>query len=262
MDANNKLKGPLGISNKKNEVQSVNVQPHKDCQTENSISDWGNLVKFGGVLALSAVLLEIAAVFICICAKVPALNSVSDYFILLQNNSFIGVVYLGLLDVFAILFYCPMFLALYFIIRETNRSLAIIGTVFTLLGIAVYLSTVPVFAITILSHQYQMATTDILRSQILAGGQAVLAIGSPGTGSYLAFLLLGIGGLLISIIMLSNRFFRKMTALVGIIANAITLAYSLSLVLFPSISLFVVWLSGLLYLFWMTLTGIKLLQYK
>ncbi len=256
------MKNPMGILNKKNKIPSVNNHLIQDFQTEISVSDWKYLIKLGGVLALFAVLLEIAAVLICIFAKVPSLNSVLNYFTLLQKNSFIGVVYLGLLDVFAVSFYCPMILALYFILRQTNKFLTLIGTAFTLLGIAVYLSTVPIFAITTLSHQYQMATTDILRSQILASGQAVIAIGSPGTGSFLAFILMSIGGILVSIIMLSSPFFRKGTALIGIIANAITLTYSFSLVLFPSISLFIVWLSGLLYLVWITIISIKLLQYK
>jgi len=131
----------------------------------------------------------------------------------------------------------------------------------TFLGIAVYLTSTTVFPMLSLSDQYAAAATDAQKVSLAAAGHAVLAIGGIGTGAYMAFLLMGIAGLVISVVMLRTSIFSRVVAYSGIVANVATLAYYVVPLVAPSAALFFLWISGLLFLTWMILVGYRLLTY-
>jgi hypothetical protein len=147
-------------------------------------------------------------------------------------------------------------------LKVYSETLITAGTVFAFIGIAIYLGTIPIFSIINLSGSYAAAANDIVRNRILAAGETVLSIGGPGTGSYMAFFIMGVGGLLVSAVMYRDEFFGKTTAVTGILANFITLVYYMALVFSPAISIFIMWLSGLTYLAWTIMTGLRLLFHK
>ena len=93
----------------------------------------------------------------------------------------------------------------------------------------------------------------------MAAGYAVLAVGGVGTGAYMAFLLIGIAGLVTSVVMLRAISFSRVVAYSGILANLSTLAYHVGSLGAPSMSVFLLWISGLLFLIWMVLVGRGLL---
>ncbi len=85
----------------------------------------------------------------------------------------------------------------------------------------------------------------------------------PGTGTFMAFMLIGIASLIVAAVMLRGGVFGNVTALVGILANAIVLIYYLGLA-FASLPQAVgapaYWISGLLSLLWYILISWRLLQ--
>ena len=223
-------------------------------------SDQYIFYKISGFLALLACSLQILAVIITIITSNISPHGIIDWFILLQNNKFLGLVYLGMFDIAAMTLFCPMYIALYFLLKLHGNTFITMGTIIIFIGIGIFLGTNPIYPIVNLFNQYKMATTDIMKSQLLSAGQAILAIGVPGMGSYMAFLLIGIGALIVSIKMYSDKYLGKLIAIIGILANSIILAFYLTQILIPIISVYFVWISGLLYLVWFIMIGIKLLQ--
>jgi hypothetical protein len=230
-----------------------------------SQANWKGLYQVGGAAALLAAGLEIAAALIGVISSStsgPPPSTVIGFFTLLQHNRFLGLVDLGLFDIAALTLLIPMVLAVYFAQRRASPSAMTIATALYFVGIGVYLATETAFSLLSLSEQYAAAKTDAERTLLEASGQAMLAeqVGA-GTGTYMAFVLVGVASLIIAIVMLRSNTFGTLTASVGILANGILLAYYVGVVfvstrLAPGALLF--WVSGLLSLVWFILIGRRL----
>ena len=225
---------------------------------------WGTLYRVGGLSALIAAVLEIGAVFISIifarAVPGPPPGAVVQWFTLLHDYRFVGLTYLGILDL-AIALISMMFPALCVALRRGHTTSMAVAAALAFLGIAVYLATSTVVPMVSLSDQYAAATTDPKRSLLVAAGHAVLAVGGVGTGAYMSFLLMGVAGLVISVVMLRTSIFSRAAAYVGILANVAMLAYYVVPLVAPSAGVLFLWISGLLFLIWMILVGYRLVTY-
>jgi hypothetical protein len=238
-------------------------------------SGWKTIYKVGAVAALVAVTVfrrNFSAELMQfrrfgIIRGLPATwpSSAMDWFALLEDNAFVGLI---LLDVVDLINYCLVgliFLALYGALRRVNKSAMVIATACSLAGIAVYFVSNQAFALLSLSKQYAAATADAQRSILLAAGEALLAINNPGgvyqgTGFYASFFLVIVGGLIISVVMLRSSIFGKATAVVGILANGIRLCYFVTLVLAPSIFWIAVPISAPFRVTWYVMIALKLFR--
>lgn len=234
-------------------------------------ADWKSLYKVSGVAALLAGMIfrrNIAAeISLFSGAKAP--GTVRDWFALLQSNRFLGLSYLNIFDIVNYFLISLMFLALFIALRRISKSYMAVAAVLAFLGIAVYWATNTAFSMLSLSDQYAAATTDAQRTQLLAAGQAMLAINRfsgphahPGTGGYMSLLLIAGAGLITSIVMLDSNLFNRATAYVGILASALDLAYC-TFVLIPAVDSGVLALSfvpvaGLFWMIWHIMVGWKL----
>jgi len=115
-----------------------------------------------------------------------------------------------------------------------------------------------------LSDQYAAATTDAQRSTFLAAGQAVLAnTNQRAVGGFnMGLFLVSAAGLIVSLIMLQGNSFSRLTAYVGIVAYALSLADYLREALTPSatIALLVILPNALFLVIWFGLVGWRLYQ--
>jgi hypothetical protein len=174
--------------------------------------------------------------------------SAGDWFLLLHQDRFLGLVLFDLFDLFNYLLLGVVFLALYGALRGTNKGMMVAATAFGFVGIAVYAASNQAFAMLSLSNTYATIDSETGRAMFLAAGEALLAIHSPGTlqqgtGIYASYLLVLLAGLLISLVMLRSTVFNKATAYSGIAANLFALGYFPALALgaeivwvFPTIS--------------------------
>src|SRR3990172_5914184 len=195
-------------------------------------SSWKNLYRVSAIAALIAALVfrrNIGAE-ISLFAGQTQPNTVVGWFTLIQNNSLLGLSFLGVFDLVDYAHVGVMFLALYVVLRRTDRKLIAIATVFNFAGIAIYFISNSAMPMLILSNQYAAATTETQRETLLAEGQAVLKSGFnqgvayQNVGVYLSLLLLAVAGLFMSVVML-RRSFGKITAYAGILASALDLAF-------------------------------------
>ena len=241
---------------------------------ESSDSDWKSLIRVGGVAALIAGVLfrrNIAAEIGLFSTQKPPLT-VGDWFALLQSNRLLGLTYLNIFDIVNYALVGLMFLALYAVLKRTNKSYMAIATTLALLGIAVYFASNTAFSMLSLSDQYAAATTEAQRAILLAAGEAMLVINrftdlgsNPGTGGYISLLLIAAAGMITSFVMLRSDVFNRATAYMGILANGFDLAYCMAFITLPMVDselLALIFLpaAGLLLMIWHIMVGWRLYQ--
>jgi hypothetical protein len=252
----------------------MNVNMNNISNAKTSDSSWKNLYRVGGVAALIAGLLfrrNIAAEIGLFSEQQPP-ATVSDWFVLLQSNRILGLSYLNIFDIINYALVGLMFLALYVVLRRVNKSFMAIAASFAFLGVAVYFASNTAFNMLSLSDKYVIATTDAHRTQLLAAGEAMLAINRfsspdahPGTGGYVSLLLIGVAGMITSVVMLKSDVFNRASAYVGIMASALDLAYCIAFVFVSTVdseTLAVIFLpaAGLLLMIWHIMVGWRLFR--
>lgn len=232
-------------------------------------SGWKSLYRIGAVAALIALsifrrncgaeysLLRLAGVLNSGPAMAPA--SAIDWFELLQENCFVGLIYLDLFDLINYALVGLIFLALYGALRRADRGLMVIATASGLVGVAVYFASNQAFAMLGLSDHYA-AAPESQQAAFLAAGEALLAIHSQGAGIRVSLFLVLLGGLLISIVMLRSRVFSKTTAWMGILANAIGLGFFIALAFDPALVAIPASISAPFRLIWYFLIALRLLK--
>lgn len=230
---------------------------------ETTDSAWKGLYKVGGAAALIVTVL--LPIEIIVFTAYPLPSTVIGYFTLFQSNRLLGLLDLYLLEILTYALFVPMFLAIYVALRRANESYMALATTLAIIGIAVFLATNNPFSMLSLSDQYAAATTDAQRSLFLAAGQAILANTNQRAveGFNMGLLLVSVAGLIVSAVMLRSNIFSKVTAYVGILANAISLAEYFRLAFVPAavlLLLIIATASGLLLLIWYILIARRLFQ--
>jgi hypothetical protein len=230
---------------------------------ETADTRWKSLYKVGGAAALIAAALLLTEIIVFTIWPQP--NTVTNYFVLFQDNKLIGLLDFYLLEFFTYALFVPIFLAIYVAIRRANESYAALALALAITGIAVFLATNNPFSMLSLSNQYAAATTDTQKDLYLAAGQAILANTNQRAveGFNMGFFLLSTAGVIISIVMLRSKIFSKVIAYVGILTFAISLVDYIRVVFMPSISLLLLIIavvSGLLIPTWLVLIARRLFQ--
>jgi hypothetical protein len=189
-------------------------------------SRWKSLYRVGGVTALLCALMYLIALIVYVPANRagPPPGTVLEWFTLFQANPLTGLFFLGLADIVIMILWGPMSLALYAVLKQSNRTWSLIATSFVFVGMAVYLATNTAFSMLSLSHQYAAATTEAEKAIVLAAGQALIAISEGTGGQYAGMPLAWLAGLILSLVMLRSKAFSTATAWVGILGLGLLIA--------------------------------------
>jgi Na+/melibiose symporter-like transporter len=220
------------------------------------------LYKLGGAAAFVVAALTLGEVLGFTLYGQPA--TVSGWFELFQTNTIGGLLQFWGLEVPMYVMFALVYLALYVVLRKASPSGMAIVLILALLGVGIFLTTNNPFSMLSLSQGYAAATTEAQRSIFLAAGQALLAqTGQRAVGGFNAGLfLLSVAGLITSSVMLRGDPFSRLTAGVGLVAHALSLADYLRQALTPSpaIALLVILPSALFLVIWYILIGRRLYQ--
>jgi hypothetical protein len=197
-----------------------------ESNVETANSSWKSLYKVGGVAGLMVGALFLIEMIVYIASSAPSLTDTAGWFTLFHNSRLVGLLDFGILELYGLVLFVPLFLALFVALRRANESYMAIATSLALVGIAANFATSKLFSLLSLSDLYTAATTETQRSQFLAAGQAALAVSAAGgiSGSVEGGIPLAIAGLIISGVMLRSTIFGRVTAFAGILANGIGLA--------------------------------------
>ncbi len=235
--------------------------------THNLATDikWKSLYKAGGVSAVIIGAILLIEMIFYIVTSAPDMADATGWFNLLHNNRFIGLVDFGILELYALVLFVPVFLGLYIVLKSASESYMSIAAILAFTGIAVNFATSKLFSLLTLSDLYAAATTMEIKSHFLAMGQATLALGALGGigGSVEGGIPLAVAGLIISIVMLRSGILGRTVGYFGLLANGVGMMMYFNAALAPAMSgspFFAVFF--LLTVIWFFLIGRKLLQEK
>jgi hypothetical protein len=215
------------------------------------------LCRIGGAAVLLTVVCYIVEFFTFFGMPMNTL----EWFALFQRSRFLGLFYLNALDIFSISLLCPMFLALHRVLKRKDSAWMTAATSFALLGIAVFVTTRSILtsATITLSQRFASAASEAERGSIIIAGQAIDALGQA-TPQTVGFFFMAVAVSIASIVMLRSGNFGRVHAIAGILAGAFTFVDDASIIAVPSLSVPCLAVSGLFWIAWWVMTGIKLLM--
>lgn len=192
-------------------------------------------------------------------------GDVLGWFTLFQENPLVALILMGFVDVINLVLVVLIYLALFVALHQAARRAMMAAVVLGLTGGMIYFAANQAFEMFSLSRQYAGAGTAQLRDELLAAGQASLAVDNPGAlvqgSSYLVSLfLVTTAGLIIAIVMLRSPHFGKTTSVIGILAHVLMLLYFPVLFTAPELLAAPPSLSAVFLLAWYILVGIRLIK--
>ena len=191
-------------------------------------------------------------------------ETVTDWFALLQNNPFLGLRNLGLLNIVMIALGIPMIFTLYWIHRKVNQPFAALAMILSFIGVAVFYATNRAFPMLDLSAQYAAATSEAQRTMLEAAGQAMLSVGQSHTpGTFLAFFFSEIAGILMAVVILRGKLFNPVAAVAGIVGYGFLLIFEILSSFVPSshnVILILAMIGGLANIAWYILVALGLFR--
>jgi hypothetical protein len=238
----------------------MNSEHDRNKEIPGAPDDLRGLCRIGGIAAFLLIVYSLATIVqMVVLGGQPA--SAAQAFDLLQHHRAVGLLRLDLPTVAVLPLYYLLFLGLYAALRRTNRAQALLSTVLVFAGLTLVLATPTALSLIPLSDKYAAATSDALRTQLLAAGEAIMATDIwHGTGAILGGVLLQCGAVLISVVMLRGGVFGKATAWLGIVMHGLDLAHIISGQFMPVSGVVLMAIAGPLYPIWLFMVGRRLIQ--
>jgi hypothetical protein len=228
-------------------------------------SRWQNFCYIGGIAALLTVMTALFEILITFLpGGYTSAETVTEWFALLQNNPFLGLRNLGLLNIVMIAFSIPMIFTLYWTHRKTNQQAAALAMILSFIGIAIFYATNRAFPMLALSTQYAAATSEAQRTILEAAGQAMLSVGQSHTpGTFLAFFFSEIAGILMAVVMLRGKLFYPAAAIAGVVGYGFLLIFEILSSFVPALQnpiLILAMIGGLSNIAWYILVALGLFR--
>lgn len=226
----------------------------------NADSSWNGLCRIGGIAALAA-----SACFLMTMVVIVAVGAepttATEYFEVLQNNRPVGLLRLYFSDVIGLALYFPMYFGLYSVLRRFGGAYAAFATALAFVGITLVFATHSAFSMIYLSDQHAVATTEAMRVQFLAAGEATIArdIYKSSSGIVGGILLEG-AAVMVSVMMLRSGRFGKVAPYAGILGNGLDLLHMLINIVKPEAGGFLMAVAGPAMLLWLLLLGPQLFR--
>jgi len=194
----------------------------------------------------------------------PGRGSAAEWYEIYRNTPFMALRGQGLLNMITLLSGMPVFATLYGAHRFRVRGLALLSMVLFFTGAAAYMVGNPALPLHSLSMRYATAPGETERLVIAAAGESLLAAGEDfSPGSFPAFFLINLSGLLMSVTLLNDNRFSKSTGNTGLIGFTCLIIH-LTWVTFVSdpgaSSLALAVVGGLLSLLWYVMLSMKLFR--
>ncbi len=222
--------------------------------------DLGLSCRLAGIAAFILLVYTLATIVQMLVLGGPP-TTAGEAFSVLQKNKLVGLLRLDLPTVFAIPLYYILFLGLYASLQKANRAASILFTTLGFAGVTLVLATPTALSMLSLSEKFTSATTEAMRAQYLAAGEAILSSDIwHGTGAIIGGILGEVAWLIASVVMLRSKIFTKPTAYLGILIHSFDLAHILLGLFVPTVGVFCMFVAGPLYPIWFFLVGRRLLQ--
>jgi hypothetical protein len=213
----------------------------------------------GGIAACLLIVYCVATMVQLIVLGGPP-TTAAEAFRLLQSHRIVGLLRLDLPTMLVLPLYYLLYLGLLAALRRADFTNALLSTVLAFVGVTLSLATPSALSMLWLSQRHTAATTEAMRAQLEAAGEAILASDIwHGTGSVLGGALAQSGAVLICVVMLRSRVFGKVTACLGILMHGLDLAHIVLGPFVPVAGVALMAIAGPVYPIWFFLVGRRLL---
>ena len=237
-----------------------------EAESINNEAQWKGFYTLGGIAAILSLIAVMADIVIgsSMGGNLSALPQTAvDRFFQFQQNAWLGLYNLDLLNTVNQLISIPIYFALYAVHRKINKPYAHLTLIIFLIGTTVFVTTNTALPMLELSRKYA-AATESQKALLAAAGEAMLARGEHGSlGVFFGFALSTIAALLMSLVMLQGRVFSKINSYTGIIGNVLMFVYVVLVTFNPAVKNTAVAFAapgGLLLMAWMVMFTIRLFQ--
>lgn len=222
--------------------------------------DVRTLYVLGGSAAFAQLVLVVAYAIV-LAALGPKPTTAVGYF-QVQQDSILEVVLRGdLLLVVMIAMYLLTFPAIFVAMRKEARVLAGLATLCTVVAVTLSCANESTFSLLHLGNAYASATSETIRNQIVAAGEAVIATDMwNGTGAYMSGILLQGSGVLMSVLMFRSRSFTTVTAVSGLLGNGLDLVQHVAHPFTSTVTTYLSPVMGVIYVAWFVMLGRDLLR--
>ena len=170
---------------------------------------------FASVAMLAIIPAQVAAF-----ALVPMPSSVELWFDLFNGNFLGGLFHADFFILVNNVLIAVIYLALYRLLEDTNRSLLQLGVLLGWIGIAAYLSSNQTFELASLAREWAGAGDEATRAMLLGAGRAALAAWQ-GTAFDAYYVLNGVCLLIVASLMWKGGPYGKTTAAFGLAAGVL-----------------------------------------
>ena len=173
--------------------------------------EWKLLYKISAFCVFIAFFVMLAEIFITALPDGARVQlSAKELLEMYNRNWFMGMRYMGLMNIFATTLMIPVFLSFFTIHRKSNTVFSCFSLVLCLLGYAIFTSDYVSFSILNLSSKYLMTNIESEKTMIISATQALFAKGASHTpGTFPGFLLSEIGTILFCVLMILGRNLRR-----------------------------------------------------
>lgn len=238
----------------------VNADTKHDTAICEGVGELSGLCRIGGIAALILIVYSLATIVqMLVLGGQP--TTAAEAFNLLEHHRAVGLLRLDLPTVVVMPLYYLLFLGLYAALRRINPAIALLSTALAFVGVTLLLATPTALSMVRLSDKYTAATSDAMRAQFQAAGEAIMAADiRHGTGAIMGGVLLQCGAVLICCVMLRGGVFSKATAWLGIAMHSLDLAHIVLGLFVPVAGVVLMAIAGPLYPIWLFLVGRKLLK--
>ncbi|MFZ6029230.1 MAG: DUF4386 family protein [Chloroflexota bacterium] len=214
-----------------------------------------SLYTIGGIAAFIQ-LASILALIVVQAALGPKPAGAEAYFDLYRQSPLEMLLRGDFLLLFLLGAYLGTFPALYIALKRFSPVAVFYATLLTVIAVVGFFNGESTFALYYLGGQYVAATSETVRTQLLAAGQSVIASDAwNSSAAYLGGMMLQGSGVIISWVMLRSRDFSKVTAISGLIGNALDLIQHVLHPFAPSISAPIQMFMGIFYFVWFPMLG-------
>ncbi len=214
MTLDNTLKKAANIDKTTNFIKVKGIMTMEKQNNFNQQRDFKIVLYRTGIIA-TAFMLAMIPVQIIFYLFWPHPTTIFDWFMLFQNNWIIGLISFDILYLLSVITFIFLYLALFYALKDENKSLSIFALTIGLIGLSIYFPSNTSIEMLSNSRQYAQAVTEQEKTILLASGQTLFSIWK-GTSYAVYYVLNGIALILFFSAMIKNNKFRKITVYIGL----------------------------------------------
>jgi hypothetical protein len=187
-----------------------------------------------GLLIVLTGLLDILIMFLPGTGTNPGARTVLDWYVLLQNQPFLALRDMGLLNMITMSCSVMVFFGLYGMHRHISPLAAALALILGCIGASIYIANNTALPMLTLSQHFTAATSESQRALWASAGQALLAHEDLTAGSFPGFFFAEIAGALMAGVALRGGVFQRWEAWLGIVATGCLFFFNLCAAFIPA----------------------------